>query len=528
MHEGLPQKLGRYRLLGPIGRGGMGEVQRAALEGPWGFSKLVALKLVRPEVASDPRFRDRFIEEARLMQRLSHANIVQVHDFGEDAGLSYLVLEYVEGKSLDALLRCTGALPPHLAAYILLELCRALDHAHGMRADDGRPLGLVHRDISPGNILIRKDGAVKLTDFGIARAEDRGTLTQPGMISGKVGYLSPEVLMGGLADARTDIFGLGVVGYQTLTGKNPFQSANIFENLRLLHEPVPPPSSLVSVPNALERMILRALASSPEERHPSARTWLMELELLLAPWPPSQLAMELAAALGTSPPRSLDAAAEELLGGKEAPRTAGIAAPSESPAARPAPDLFHLSPTPGSDPAASAFVRGPVLARGAWAVVALVVVGLAAFVLGPHVSPLPAPVALVEGFEPETEAAPAAPPESSPAEPAGQALTGATSGADAARPAPAAPPPSTNPPAEKAAFGRPKPRIQEKDARLRVNLVPWARVTVNGRYVGDTPLDLELRPGRHRVALSNPHTGQQAELDIAAASGDAVRIEAWP
>jgi serine/threonine-protein kinase len=210
-----PLRLGPYELLRRIATGGMAEVYLARRAGPHGFQKTVAVKRILPQFARDPDFVAMFVDEARVCARLGHPNIVQVFDFGEEEGELYMAMEYVDGTTGARLVRAVAVrgeeIPIDVCLHVTLSILRALEYAHGARDEEGKPLSLVHRDVSPGNVLIDRSGAVKLTDFGIARAAEIERRTDAGQLKGKLGYMSPEQVIGRDLDARSDIFTLGIV-----------------------------------------------------------------------------------------------------------------------------------------------------------------------------------------------------------------------------------------------------------------------------------------------------------------------------
>ena len=249
--------------------------------GPEGFAKEVVIKVVRSFLASDQQFVQMFINEARLASRLNHANVVQIFDFGKHGDSYYLAMEYVRGASLWDLRRRTRELkvpfPPVLAAEIGAQVARGLQYAHNL-ADHGQRIGVVHRDVTPHNVLLSFDGAVKLTDFGIAKATT--THTAPGMLKGKFAYMAPEQSRGDKVDARTDIFALGIVLWELLTGGRLFDGDSDLAVLRAVQDSlIPPPSRMnPDVPAELSDVIMKALARPMEERFQSS----FELERALA------------------------------------------------------------------------------------------------------------------------------------------------------------------------------------------------------------------------------------------------------
>jgi serine/threonine protein kinase len=229
--------LGKYRLLEKLAAGGMAELYLAEINGPDRFSKKFVLKKVLPHLATDPVFLRMFSEEARIMVELNHGNIVSVIDYGQHQGEAYLVMEYVAGTDLRHLLDVSGTnqpLPVSEACLIARQVALGLDYAHNKTDAQGRPLGIVHRDIAPQNILLSREGAVKITDFGIARASGRMHYTQPGMVRGTLYYMSYEQLCAQPIDARTDVYALGAVLYEMLTGRPPYYGANYHETVGLI------------------------------------------------------------------------------------------------------------------------------------------------------------------------------------------------------------------------------------------------------------------------------------------------------
>ena len=287
---------GRYRLLERLGQGGMAEVFKAKSYGVEGFEKILVIKRILPELARSQAFVDMFIHEAKLAVRLSHANIVQVFDLGKapdpdaDAAkdgaaardIYYIAMEHVHGLDLaSALARSRraggGALPMLMGPYIASEVAKGLDHAHRRRDEQMRPLGIVHRDVSPQNVLLSFEGEVKVTDFGIAKA--RGALgaadasgEHPGELKGKFGYMSPEQARGDSVDPRSDLFSLGTVLYECVAGVNPFSAPTTFETLRRIQACEYPPIELLrpDVPSELADILKKAMSPSPGRRYTDA------------------------------------------------------------------------------------------------------------------------------------------------------------------------------------------------------------------------------------------------------------------
>jgi serine/threonine-protein kinase len=273
--------IGRYVVVRKLAEGGMAEIFLAAAQGPEGFEKEVVIKRIRPGFANDPSFIQMFVEEAKVVSRLNHANIVQIIDFARHEETYYLAMEYVRGRSLaEAHKRArelSVPLPPVLVAHLGQEVARGLAYAHRL-SDGGRTLELVHRDVTPHNILLSYDGAVKLTDFGIAKASNRATTT--GMLKGKFAYMSPEQARGDRVDPRTDVFALGITLWELLTAGRLFDAETDIGVLRAVQErEVLAPSILnPEVEEELDKVVLRALERDLSRRYQSAQ----ELERALA------------------------------------------------------------------------------------------------------------------------------------------------------------------------------------------------------------------------------------------------------
>ena len=285
------QILGHYTLLERVSVGGMAEVFRARDDRERPPNRFLALKRVLPGLAEDPAFLDMFVEEARLAVQLHHANICDIFELGQQGDLLYLVMEFIAGRDLLQLQRhlvgqgrvMSGA----QAIHIILELLDALDYAHRKADDAGRPLHLVHRDISPQNVMVSFDGEVKLLDFGIARAGTGVRRTRAGVLKGKFAYLSPEQAAGGPADQRSDLFAVGILLHEMLTGSRLFSAPSEFETLDRVRSLQAPSvcASQPHLPPALDAILGRALAKAPAERFASAAAFASELRALLAGQP---------------------------------------------------------------------------------------------------------------------------------------------------------------------------------------------------------------------------------------------------
>jgi serine/threonine-protein kinase len=282
-----PRIIGRYALHGEIASGGMATVHLGRLLGQVGFSRTVAIKRLHPQFAKDLDFVAMFLEEARLAARIQHPNVVQTLDVEASSDELLLVLEFVLGESLARLIRASYqasvALPIPVILGILANALDGLHAAHEARSEQGEPLGIVHRDVSPQNILVGADGVARVLDFGIAKATRRSEQTRSGMLKGKVAYMPPEQLKGGGIDRRTDIYAASVVLWETLTGYRLFDGEDDFQVAhKILSEEPPPPSRYrQDIPPALDAVVLQGLARDPKDRYPSALDMIAALEAVV-------------------------------------------------------------------------------------------------------------------------------------------------------------------------------------------------------------------------------------------------------
>ncbi|HEY1418169.1 MAG TPA: protein kinase [Myxococcaceae bacterium] len=512
--------IGKYVVRRKLAEGGMAEIYLAAALGPEGFEKDVVIKRVRPGLGGDPEFVRMFIAEARVASRLNHANLVHIFDFDKHEDTYYLAMEYVRGHSLWELRRrCQErgvAIPPMLVAQIGMEIARGLAYAHRL-TENGQSLNLVHRDVTPHNVLLSFDGAVKLTDFGIAKAGSHATTS--GMLKGKFAYMSPEQARGVAVDPRTDVFALGITLWELLTGARLFEGEGDVAVLRAVQERliVPPARLNPSVSAGLDAAVMRALERDLGRRWPGAH----ELERALA-----EVVLAGARSLedtdvggflrrmfpeeaGVAEPRpdvgsipiSLSVSAEPPVGGEERPADGGLRWPPT-----------QVLPPPGSEPGTTEVLpdaRRPGRRR-ALRVLALAAVA-GATVLALRSSPLGPRQAERSPATPvdATRSGGAAEPPTAPRSVEARASPPPPGGVRPESP-PAAPPsagPESPAPVAPASAGR---GGETMPATLRAPLVirakPWAELRVDGKrsgYVQGTRTVL-LPPGRHVIELTGP------------------------
>jgi serine/threonine protein kinase len=496
---------GKYRLLEPLASGGMADVWRAEVPLAAGVVKEVALKLVRGEHSGRGEFVRMFVEEARLACRLGHANVVQVFEFDQVDGQYYLAMELVHGRHLGQVVERARELGLRLglprAVHVAAEAAKALAYVHRV-SDGGRPLGLVHRDVSPHNLLVSFEGEVKLADFGIARAMSLAGLTEPGTLKGKTAYMAPEQAGGGKVDGRADVYALGVVLWELCAGRRLFARETEAATLAaVLGGPPPSPPSAwnEAVPPELDAVVLGALERDPARRTASADALGAALGALLLRLAASPQDWDLRSFMQRLWPE----------GAAPQPPPRGEPTAVRGPAGEgpPAAEAPSPPPAPGEGTAATRTLP-PARRRPRWPAVALA----AAIAAGAGVAALrrpaapppssgvgePAPAAPAPS-PPSTPALPAAPAAGpgAPPEPADGGGAGPAPGEEAGQEA-AAPPAGAGPSPEDG---------PQRPGSLYVNATPWARIAVDGKPVGETPLTLPLPPGRHRVRATHPSYG---------------------
>ena len=279
-------RLDRYEVLCPIAQGGMAQVWLARLRAKHGFEKLVALKTILPQYAADEKFQQMFLDEARIAARIDHVNVAHVIDLGDERGVLYLVMEWVDGDSLVRLQASVTAkgerVPTPIALRIIADTCAALDTAHDLRDHDGQLLNVVHRDISPQNVLVSTDGIAKVIDFGIAKARDRlAGESSTGSIKGKIQFMAPEQAVGRPVDRRADIRAAGALLYYLLAGKPPYDGENQFQTLHRIASGEAPPALPKEIPASVSALVMRALAFDPDARFATAAEMQRALEAIM-------------------------------------------------------------------------------------------------------------------------------------------------------------------------------------------------------------------------------------------------------
>ncbi len=280
-------RLDRYELVCPLAEGGMATVWLARLRGKRGFEQLVALKTIKAHLSEDPRFEKMFLDEARIASRIRHPNVAQILDLGEEQGVLYLVMEWVDGDSLARLrryvLKQETEFPLAIALRIIADACAGLHAAHELRDESGANLGVIHRDVSPQNVLVAEAGSAKVIDFGIAKAKNRSTAeTTDGLLKGKVAYMSPEQAKGMKLDRRSDVWSIGVCLYELLTGDLPFDGESQNDIHKQLTMGAPIPELPERVPEVVRSVMKQALAYDRDARFHTAAAFQRALEGALA------------------------------------------------------------------------------------------------------------------------------------------------------------------------------------------------------------------------------------------------------
>ncbi|MFT5354331.1 MAG: serine/threonine protein kinase [Polyangiales bacterium] len=516
--EVLVERVGRYRLLGEIARGGMATVHFARLAAAHGFEKWVAVKLMHEHMSQDENFVGMFHDEARIVSQLNHPNICQVMDFGDDDGRLYLVMEYLHGETLSSVVRSAwrggNRLPLWFCARIIADAARGLHAAHELKDRDGKTVGLVHRDVSPQNIMVLYDGVGKLMDFGVVRAEGRLTETAAGTLKGKFAYMAPEELRGGESDKRADIWALGVMLWEITCGQRLFRAKGEGQTAVLvLQSDIPDPRSLIEgFPDSLADIIMGCLQRDQDNRIGTARDVAVGLERYLLE-------------AGTiAAPEDVSEVLEQQFPGRAAERRAELQqrqALSERP---PPPDESSSTTMSRVREVSSAAPARPDRRPVLFFFLVLLAVGLVSAGLvimnntgGQTVS---TPIAQTQAA-PETPFAEVTPVPTVMASPVEEQPTDTPEAAEptivmaaaavmharmTARPRRGMRAERAQTPMEPAVammVETTMAAVPEGDGRLNLLSIPSAQVTLNGRSIGRTPLiRYELPSGRHRLTLT--------------------------
>ncbi len=580
-------EFGRYRLIRPLGRGGMAEVHLAESVGPMNFRKQVAIKRLLPQYAQNKRYVQMLMDEARIAGSINHPNVVQVIDLGQVDAAHYIAMEFVHGVDLACVLQTLRMqqrpLPLSVALHIARCVGRGLHAAHTLVDADGHPMRVVHRDVSPHNVLLSMDGEVKLIDFGVAKAETNLTMTRSGVIKGKLQYMSPEQARAEPVDCRADVFSLGMTLYKMLVGRLPFSGTNEFQIYdEILRKKAAPPSlHRPEVPERVDALVLRALRKLADERFQTADEMARVIDRALAALEPGYGAPELAAWLAHdlpqdqrfSPPedddfRSLDdptpapiaagsfddARIERLtrieegealvptvraaIDGRSRERRAGAAPVHDEP-----PPTMQLSIVPTvsaevpqttaeTDPTGGA-VRaevpvmpapsGPTTTRRSFWVMLGVIVALAVtlvVLVAQESGDAVRPTVVRVAPTPETASPPTdSPSQTPPTSPPSVVTSPPTRPPVAATPIPATAPMST------ASASAPRVADVPTKAWLTVSTLPWAWVHVDGqRLARHTPVvNFAVKPGRHQVLLVSGD-GREHSVEINLKPGQRLTV----
>ena len=495
--------VGRYQLVGPIARGGMAELWVAQQRGPEGFQRVVALKRILATTETDPDVIHMLIDEARIAAHLAHPNIVQIIELGEHEGNFFIAMEYLNGEPLSQVMRrshdVARPMPVNLAMWVVCEAAAGLGHAHHQRTLAGAPMEVVHRDVSPQNIMVTYDGVVKVVDFGIARAVLRSSRTKTGAVKGKAAYMSPEQAEGLRVDARSDVFSLGIVLFEVVTRSRIWGDTEEMRVLLNLVDRVPMPRArdvVPSTPPRLDLIIAKALSMNPAERFPTCKEMMAALQDYLRSMksPVGHLELE-----GHMKP--LFAEREEAR--RKMIEMAALGLPADEVSQNP----FQLAtPHTTKGQRAGPSPSGPAgggLRRLAVAIAVGAVVGAAAMFAAAFMQKRSSerfvPPPIVVNMRPPPEPPKAVEPEPAPPPP----------------PEPVAPEPEPEPPAPVKRSRTPKKGL------LRLETDPWTQVYLGSRLLGDTPLfDIELPAGDHMLRLVNQEEGISQRIQVSIRAGE--------
>ncbi|MFT3710083.1 MAG: serine/threonine-protein kinase [Archangium sp.] len=531
--------LGKYTLVKKLATGGMAEVFLARAEGPGGFAKKCVVKRILPHFNDDPRFTEMFLGEARLAAELNHPNLVQIFDFGQHNGQYFLCMEFIDGPNVrvlnQAARRDFGAMDFAVAARLISTAAEGLHYAHELRDEAGNLVNLVHRDISPDNILVSRSGAVKVVDFGIAKASTQPHLTKSGMIKGKMAYMPPEQLAREPLDRRADLFALGIVLYELITGGMPFDATSEVSIIQAIMSVKPlerPTVYRPDCPPELEAIVTKCLEKDREKRYPSCRELQSDLEAFIQKTGKTVGTREISTLVtqlfkeqesSVSGVRSnpgvptpdhvgLDRTQPSL----QSRERESVPSPAAGSPATPAPAATGLSSTalrevsnPGTGSGGGSS-KAPFAIVGGLLVVGLGIGGWWAFNHQPDDPPIAQvvdagtvtpPVLIVDAavaFEPEVDAG--TPVVVEPAVDAGEAVAVVID----------------------AGTGDVKNPVKVKNGSLVLRIRPYANVFLDDKLLGETPLPAQSVPvGKHKLKLVNPTLGT-VTLDVTIKPGENI------
>lgn len=494
-------KVGRCSLLAKLAVGGMAEIWLAEQSGLQGFTKLVVIKRILETFSENPEFVGMFLDEARIAAQLNHPNIVQIYDLGEHADAYYIAMEYLAGETLSVVVRngikAGTPLPIALAALIVSHAAAGLGHAHSKLGSDGKPLGIVHRDVSPQNLIITFEGNVKVVDFGIARAANRATRTSEGQIKGKMAYMAPEQATGGVIDARSDVFSLGVILFEATTGTRFYGAREVAQIIAMMCGAGPFPrahETNAAVPESLSQIIDKALSRDPNQRYSDGNRMREALEDWLHGQPEkvgiAALERYLKGVLGEAWGKRVEFIESARAGlltpsglRKNVGRDTDVTMPGGTPNSQVA-----LAPSPAM-PKLSALIAGVV---GALVLLLAIVWRLTA-------EPAVTTATVIELPQPVREQPAVVQP--------------------AAEPPAAVRPALPRPVFAQSADPPPRP-VAAARGKLTLQTTPVTEVFIGSRSLGESPLiDVPLAPGKYTLRLVNSVDGTKSSLEVEIASG---------
>ena len=509
-------KLGKYTLIKKLATGGMAEVFLARADGPMGFAKKCVVKRILPHFNDDPRFIEMFLGEARLAAELNHPNLVQIFDFGQHEGQYFLAMEYIDGANLRVLNQATrklsGPMSLPLAARLIYLAAEGLHFAHELRNEQGEFLNLVHRDISPDNILVARNGSVKVVDFGIAKASTQPHLTKSGMIKGKMAYMPPEQLAREPLDRRADLFALGICFYELVTGGMPFDATSEVSIIQAIMSQKPLEKPTVYRPDCppdLEAIVNKCLEKDRTVRYASCRELQADLEAFIkrsgetvgtrevANLVETVFANEADVTVSNAPVSGLEATSPASKSGERLPSVA-------TPVGTGSGTGMSNTSLRSVEVNAVQRSRAPLFAAVS---VALVLAGAAGtwFALRPAAV---VPVARVDAGVAEPETVPDA------------AVAIAIAVVVAPEPDAGA---AVKPDAGAETVVDPVKPVAAKNGKLELRIRPYATVYLDERLLGDTPLPaISVPVGKHKLRLVNPAFGKDVELHIVIKPGENI------